>query len=147
MSGLEIRPAREIERFEILAMCRDFHTASGIPLAFDPAYASLSVADFIADPAKLALVLVSDGMLGGILAASVTPSPLSPVLLAQEVIWWIAPALRGRAALPMLRAYDDWARGMGCAAVGVSALNDPRVARLFGRAGFDLIENKFLKVL
>jgi RimJ/RimL family protein N-acetyltransferase len=142
-----VRQARAAERFAVLALARDFHAASGIPLAFDPAHAARTVADHIEDPRKLALVLVVDGVLRGVLAASVALSPLSPVLVAQEVIWWIAPAHRGCSAVRMLRAYETWAGAQGCAGLGVSGLNDPRVARLYGRAGFDLIENKFLKMV
>lgn len=147
MSGLEVRAAREIERFPILSLCRDFHAASGISLPFCAAHASLTVADYIGDPAKLALVMVSDGVVNGILAASAATSPLSPVLVAQEVVWFITPALRGRAWRSMLRAYCAWAKSMGCAGAGASGLNDPRVAGLFGRAGFDLVENKFLRMI
>lgn len=146
MRNFEIRPAQSIERFDVVRLCRDFHTASGIPLAFDPAHTSRAAADFIDDPAKLALVLISDGAVSGLLAASVTPSPLSPVWIAQEVVWYITPALRGRAAIPMLNDYCAWAQEMGCVGVGLSGLNDPRVARLYGRAGFDLVENKFLRM-
>lgn len=142
-----VRPAHSDERFAVLAQCKAFHAASGIPFAFDAAHASLSVADHIDDPRKLALVLEVDGAVCGILAASVAISQLSPVLLAQEAVWWISPAYRGRGWAKMLRAYVEWAVAMGCAAAGVSGLNDPRVARLYGRAGFDLVENKFLKVI
>lgn len=147
MSACNVRLARPDERFAVLALARDFHAASGIPLAFDAAHASCTVADFIEDPNKLVLVLDVDGAVRGVLAASMTLSPLSPALVAQEVIWWIAPAHRGRAALLMLRAYEQWAARKGCACAGVSTLNDPRVARLYERAGFNLIENKFLRMV
>lgn len=142
-----VRPARPDERFEVLALCRDFHAASGIPFPFDPAHASRAAQDHIEDPRKLCLVLEVNGALRGVLAASAAISPLSPVRIAQELVFWVDPAHRGRSPRRMLAAYEDWARAEGCAAIGLSGLNDPRVARFFGAAGFALSENKFLKMV
>lgn len=142
-----VRPARADERFAVLRLCRDFHAASGIPFPFNPAHASRAAQDYIECPGKLCLVLEAQGALRGVLAASVTISPLSPVRLAQELVFWVDPAHRGLAPRRMIAAYEAWARAEGCAAAGLSGLNDPRVARFFGAAGFALSENKFLKML
>lgn len=147
MTGGHARPARPGERFAVLGLARDFHAASGIPFDFDPAHASCVVADYIADPAKLALVWDVGGSPRGILAASAVPSPLAPVMVAQELIFWVDPAHRGRAGLRMVRAFEAWARERGCAVIGLSGLDDPRVSRFFAAAGFTLAENKFLKVV
>jgi len=145
--GHTVRAARPDERFGVLALARDFHAASGIPFAFDPAHASRAAQEHIEAPDKLCLVLEVSGALRGVLAASWAVSPLSPVRLAQELIFWIDPAHRGASARRMLSAYEEWARGQGCAAAGLASLNDPRVARFFGAAGFAPVENKFLKIL
>ncbi|MFW8636714.1 GNAT family N-acetyltransferase [Cribrihabitans pelagius] len=142
-----IRPARWNERFAVLKLARDFHAASGIPFPFDPAHASQTAQSFIEDPDKLCLVLEVSGALRGVLAASWAVSPLAPVRLAQEVIFWLDPQHRGSAARKMLSAYEEWARGQQCDAAGLAALNDPRVSRFFGAAGFKPVENKFLKIL
>lgn len=145
--SVKIRPARPDERFAVLNLARDFHAASGIPFAFNPAHASRAAQDYIEDPRKLCLILEANGAVRGVLAASWAVSPLSPVRIAQELVFWIDPAHRGRHALRMIRAYEDWAKSEGCAAAGLSGLNDPRVARLFSFAGFDPAENKFLKMM
>jgi GNAT superfamily N-acetyltransferase len=143
-----VRPARPDERFAVLALCRDFHAASGIPFAFDPAHASRAAQEYIECPRKLCLALEVHGAVRGILAASWAISPLAPVRLAQELVFWVDPAHRcARSARAMLAAYQDWARAEGCAAAGLSGLNDLRVARFFGASGFALSENKFLKIL
>lgn len=148
MSGrYSVRPARWNERFAVLSLARDFHAASGIPFPFDPAHASQTAQRFIEDPDKLCLVLEVSGALRGVLAASWACSPLAPVRLAEEVIFWLDPQHRGSAARKMLAAYEEWARGQLCDAAGLAALNDPRVARFFGAAGFKPVENKFLKIL
>ena len=147
MSALIVRPARPAERFQVLALARAFHAASGIPFAFDPAHASRSAQDYIESPEKLCLVLEAGGALRGCLAASWSLSLLAPVRIAQELIFWVEPAHRGRAPRQMLAAYEAWGRAESCAAIGLAGLNDPRLARYFGAAGFELIENKFLKML
>ncbi len=148
MSGAGIvRPARPDERFAVLRLCRDFHAASGIPFAFDPAHASLTAQDHIEAPDKLCLILEVSGALRGVLMASKAISPIAPVRLAQELVFWVDPAHRGRAPRRMVASYEAWARAEGCAAAGLSGLNDPRVSRFFGAAGFALTENKFLKML
>ncbi|GAB5431208.1 MAG: hypothetical protein EpisKO_05780 [Epibacterium sp.] len=146
-SSYLLRPARGSERFEVLAMCREFHAASGIPFPFDAAHASRAAQEYIERPDRLCLVLDVDGALRGLLAASVSISPLSPVRVAQELVFWVAPDHRGRAPKMMLAAYGEWARSQGCAAAGLSGLNDGRVARFFRASGYGLSENKFLKVL
>jgi GNAT superfamily N-acetyltransferase len=146
--GSVIKPARPDQRFAVLALCRDFHAASPAPFAFDPVHASQSVQGHIEGVGKLCLVNEVDGAVRGILIASAAISPLAPVLFAQELIFWINPAhRRGRVALSMIRSYEAWARAEGCIGAGLSGLNDPRVSRLYAAAGFDLFENKFLKML
>jgi RimJ/RimL family protein N-acetyltransferase len=142
-----VRPARSDERFAVLSLCRDFHVASGIPFAFDAAHASRAAQDHIEAPRKLCLVLEVDGALRGVLAASVAISPLSPVRIAQELVFWLDPDHRGRAAFEMLQAYEVWALSEGCVALGLSGLNDARVARFFRASGYALSENKFLKMV
>jgi GNAT superfamily N-acetyltransferase len=142
-----VRPARPDERFEVLRLARDFHAASGIPFDFCPAHASRAAQDYIEDPGKLCLALEVSGSLRGVLAASWSISPLAPVKIAQELIFWVDPDHRGRASRRMLVGYEKWARAQGCAAAGLAGLNDPRVARFFGAAGFMSAENKFLKIL
>lgn len=147
MTGVIVRPARPVERFEVLALARAFHAASGIPFAFHAAHASRAAQDYIEDPRKLCLVLEVNGALRGVLAASAAISPLAPVKIAQELIFWVDPAHRGRAPRRMIAAYEEWARAEGCAACGLAGLNDPRVARFFCAAGFAQAENKFLKMV
>ena len=146
MTGATVRPARPDERFAVLALCKRFHAASGIPFAFDPAHASRAVQEHIECPRKLCLILDANGAQRGVLAASASISPLAPVKIAQEIVFWVDPGHRGRAAFKMLDAYEAWARREGCAGAGLSGLNDPRVSRFFRASGYALTENKFLKM-
>lgn len=145
MGASVLRPARPDERFAVVALARDFHKVSGVPFEFCPAHFSRVVQDHIECPRKFCLLLDVDGP-RGVLMASAAMSQISPVKVAQELIFWVDPAHRGRAPLKMVAAYEVWARLEGCAAAGLSGLNDARVSRFFGAAGFALAENKFLKV-
>lgn len=142
-----IRTAKPEDRFGVVSMCREFHKVSGIPFEFNAAHASRAAQEYIEGQDRLCLVLEVDGALCGVLAASITVSPLAPVRLAQELVFWVHPSQRGRFPLRMLQAYEAWARTEGCAAAGLSGLNDVRVSHFFERAGFGLSENKFLKIL
>lgn len=142
-----VRPARADERFAVLGLCARFHAASGIPFAFNPAHASRSAQAFIEGIDRLCLVLEVGGALRGVLAASTSISPLAPVRIAQEVVFWVDPDHRGRSPLRMIAAYEDWARAQGCVAVGLACLDDLRVSRLFEISGFARAENSFLKML
>lgn len=147
MSAAIVRPAIPRERFAVVALARDFHAVAGIPFPFCPAYFSGVAQDHIESPRKLCLILEVGGVASGVLMASTHMMPIAPVRAAQELIFWIAPGARGRSAGLMLAAYEAWAIAEGCAAIGLAGLNDRRVARLFRRAGFDLVENKFLKMV
>lgn len=148
MSGpAVVRPARPDELFAVVALARDFHAASGIPFEFSAPHFSQVAQAHVECPRKLCLILEVNGALRGVLMASATISPIAPVRLAQELVFWVDPAHRGRAPRRMVAAYEAWARAEGCAAAGLSGLNDPRVARFFSAAGFALTENKFLKIL
>lgn len=147
MAKSVIRAAKPGDRFAVVSMCREFHKVSGIPFEFNAAHASRTAQEYIEGPDRLCLVLEVDGALVGVLAASITISPLAPVRLAQELVFWVHPHHRGRSPMRMLQAYEAWARSEGCVAAGLSGLNDVRVSRFFECAGFGLSEHKFLKLL
>mgnify|MGYP006201867671 CR=1 FL=1 len=147
MTGPVIRPAQYDDLFAVVALARDFHAASGVPFAFDPARFSAIASGYITAPACLCLVLEVEGAPKGVLMASASMLPFAPVLAATELIFWVDPAHRGRAPRRMIAAYEDWARDQGCAMIGLSSLNDPRVARFYGAAGFAPCDNNFLKMV
>lgn len=147
MSGL-VRPARPLERFAVVKLARDFHRAASLPYEFCPAHFSATAQDHIEAPRKLALILEVDGALRGALLASWHVCPLYPHRQAQELLFWVDPAHRGRAPRKMVAAYEEWARAEGCAVAALSGLlTDERLARWFQGAGFTLSENKFQKML
>ncbi|WP_370878732.1 GNAT family N-acetyltransferase [Phyllobacterium ifriqiyense] len=99
----------------------------------------------ISNPAMLCLVLDDSGP-QGVLAAQSGTLPLAPVKVASELIWWIEPAYRGRSAVAMLDAYEEWAREQGCVFVNMVGLGaDPLTTRLYERRGYSATERHFMK--
>jgi GNAT superfamily N-acetyltransferase len=141
-----IREALPDDLFAVVALARDFHAAASVPFGFDAAYFSQQAAAMIAVPRCLCLVLEVDGALQGVLLASVAPLPFAPVLTAKEVMFWVSPEHRGRAPRQMVKAYAAWAEEQGCMMIGLSSLNDPRVARFYSSLGFSPCDTNFLKM-
>ncbi len=143
-----IRPAIASDKARVLVMAKAFHEASGVPIPFSAAAASVLFDAAIADCNRLCLVYVRDGMARGVLAAVAAPHHLAPVMLASEIIWWIDPDWRGIAAAEMLCAYENWAIERKCRYAGMVGLGaDPAVSKLYTRRGYQAIERHFLKPL
>jgi GNAT superfamily N-acetyltransferase len=143
-----IRKAIAADKARVLMMAKAFHQASGVPLPFSAAAASVLFDAALADGDRLCLVHESDGIARGVLAAVAAPHHLAPVKVASEIIWWIDPDWRGRAAMKMLAAYEQWAVDRGCQYVGMVGLGaDPAVSTLYARRGYQAVERHFLMPL
>ena len=140
-----IRQATMADKFRVLLLAKNFHEASGLPIPFNPAYASILFDQFIDDPERLCLVLDRNGV-QGVLAAQSGILPIAPVKAATEVIWWIEPDYRGRDAIHMLVAYEAWATDQGCSFVNMVGLgSDPLTAKFYERRGYIAAERHFMK--
>ena len=144
-----VRRAVPADRDRLLMMAKAFHEASGTLLPFSFAAASLMAGRALTDPDKLCLVLSSDGCPAqGVLVAAASEHHFAPVRIATEIMWWIEPAFRGRAALDMLAAYEEWAADQGCDFVHMAGLGaDPAVSALYRRRGYRAAETHFMKPL
>lgn len=142
-----VRKALQADKARCLQLARNFHLASGLPTHFSAPYASLLFDACLTEPDRLCLVLDIDGV-QGVLAAQAGLLPIAPVKAATELIWWIEPSARGRAAIQMLDAYEAWARERGCVFANMVGLgSDPLPARLYERHGYIAAERHFLKPL
>lgn len=142
-----IRAADHSDIPALARMARDFIKASGTGLPFDADYVDGALRQHLATPARLTLVLDVDGP-RGMLCAAAQRSPLAPVAIAEELVFWIDPAHRGRAALAMLKAYSAWAKEMGCeraTMVGLASMKS--VDRFYRLAGFEPLENTYARSL
>lgn len=141
-----IRPAAMADLPALERMLLAFHAESRAPVAvdaYDRSHFGATVSALLVSPRGYVAVLDLDGP-RGVLMAMAAVSPLMPVLVADELMWWVDPASRGRWALAMLRHYEAWARGVGAAVVGVSAY-DERGCALHARRGYAPFERKFGK--
>lgn len=121
---------------------------SGFTFPFDPAYAERLFLSYLSHPRCCALVYEVNRRAEGILLAHAYEHPFGPVWFAQERLWWIDPAHRGRAAFKMLDAYDEWWLAQGCAAGGMAGMGeDPAVRKLYERRGYRVAERNFLKAV
>ncbi len=148
MANPIFRRADAGDRGRLLVMARAFHVASGLPLPFSGPAISILIDACMTAPNRLMLVMDVDGVARGFLAAEAGPHPFAGVTIATELAWWVEPAYRGAAALGMLGAYEEWARGAGCAAIHLAGLGgDPAVSTVYRRRGYRPAETHFLKIL
>lgn len=88
----------------------------------------------------------------GMIAGGVTEALFSHQKVASEVVWWIHPDHRGRgrAAIELLGAFQDWGRRVGAdyvQMVSLPSLGDSRANAIYSRLGYTLKEMSFVKEL
>jgi GNAT superfamily N-acetyltransferase len=152
-----IRPAVASDKTRAITLLEHSRTGAefdlkdgitGFSFAFDPAYAERLFLTHLEWPRALCLVHEVEGTAQGLLMAVAAEHPYCEVWLARETLWWIEPLYRGLAAVKMLDAYEEWARGQGCEFVGMAGMgSDPEVAKLYRRRGYNVAEVHFLKAL
>jgi hypothetical protein len=139
----------------VITLLRQSHGAAGFhrddggfSFAFDPAYAQrLFMAHLIA-PAAICLVLKpsAEDPARGVLMACEAEHPFGAVRMARETVWFIDPLYRGSSAMRMLDQYERWANQRGCQFAGMAGMgDDPDVAKLYRRRGYQAAETHFLK--
>ncbi|HWJ89100.1 MAG TPA: GNAT family N-acetyltransferase [Pelagibacterium sp.] len=144
---MTVRFAEPADRFQIVRLLRDAHSAAASsPVPFSAPHAMALTDRHIAGGDLLALVLGNPAK--GVLLASAQDHPFGGAKYAMETAWWIAPDARGRSAMAMLAAYEEWARDRGCAFCQMAALvSFPQAARLYERRGYSPVETHFMKPL
>ncbi|NGN45187.1 GNAT family N-acetyltransferase [Mesorhizobium sp. CGMCC 1.15528] len=143
-----IRHAVAGDKMRALMMARSFHAAAGMPFAFQAAHASLVFDTCLTDVDRVCIIYDVDCTAQGVLAAQAGAHPFGPFKVATEIMWWIEPAHRGRAALRMIGAYEDWARAQGCAFANLVGLgSEPVTTNLYERCGYAAAERHFMKPL
>lgn len=70
-------------------------------------------------------------------------SPWAETLVADELVWWIDPARRGRWALRMIEDFEAWAGRVGAGVVGLSSTGAD-LGPLYTRRGYLRAETKYL---
>ena len=125
-----IREATSADIPVIVEMARRFHEAREDRFAFNPEDTARFAANLIASP--VGVVLISER---GFISGAVMGAPGNAAnLTAHELFWWA----EDRQGLRLLRAFEEWARDMGCADVVVSfPAGDGVVGRILERGGYE----------
>lgn len=145
---MTVRPAIRDDRLRVVRMLRDAHAAAGLPFEFSAAHAAALLDQHVASQNHLALVLGAPDRAVGVLMASAQPHPFAPILYATETVWWVDPEHRGKGVSDMLKAYEAWARQLGCAFCNMVALEAaPRAGVIYRRQGYSPVETHYLKPL
>lgn len=138
-----VRCATPADMPAAVALLKESHAAAGFTFPFDPVRAAALFNHHLAS----GLVLVAGSPARGLFMAATFDHPFGAGKWAKETVWYIAPDARGRAAIKMLDAYEQWAREQGCAVIGMASLATNDVSRLYERRGYTPAETHFVKAL
>lgn len=139
-----IRPAGLADLPSLRRMAAAFldHADTGLP--HDAAWIDAGLRGALEAPDRVVLVL-DDAR--GMLAGGWALSPLAPVRIAHEIVFWIDPPARSlTAATALIAAFEAWCAAQGCNRVG---LVDPpwrSAAALYARCGYQRAETVWHKV-
>lgn len=141
MKDLEIRSAKFNELDRVVELGRKF-LAEGPYRRYvedNPKTAAKLAIDLNANPQARILVAVVDGEVIGVLAFVIFDHYLSGVKTANEVIWYVLPDHRGRAALELLWAAEREAEKLGAVNMQLTAPSW-YVGEIYQRCGYALVE-------
>ncbi|UXS00840.1 GNAT family N-acetyltransferase [Agrobacterium tumefaciens] len=142
---MDIRFAEASDRDRVVALLRESHSAAKFTYPFQAAYADMLFQQHLAS--DKACVLVVDRPVQGVLMACAFEHPFGAGRIAKETVWFVMPEARGRGAIRMLDAYEEWARSVGCVSVGMASLATNDVSSLYERRGYSAVETHFMKSL
>lgn len=103
----------------------------------------------VMSPAGFARVIEQDGQIIGAMAGQIGPHIFSEALVAWEYGIFVKPEHRGgMAAVRLVKAFEDWAVGMGASLIDIgisTGIHTERTGRLYQRLGFSPVGVLFSK--
>lgn len=148
---VKVRPATEADIPMLVRLGARMHSESPryAPLDYSPEKVAKVMASAIEQGG--AHVAESDGKIIGGIAGFVVEHWFGHDRMASDYAFYIAPEARGgRAALLLVRAFEEWAVSMGVKSIlpGVTTeLDAPGVAAFYNRLGYRTYGSLFLKVV
>lgn len=142
---MDVRFAGQGDRDRVVALLRESHDAAGFTFPFDPARADQLFQQHLSSPN--ACVFVAGSPAQGVLMAVAFEHPFGAGRIAKETVWFVTTMARGRGAVGMLDAYEDWARSAGCVSAGMASLATNDVSKIYERRGYAAAETHFMKPL
>lgn len=144
--GMHIRPATDDDTDTLIALGERFFAFSRfaeiVPFAADGARAALRK---FMDTGVVLVAEAPDGRVAGGIVGVMTQVWFNPCArLAAELAWWVDTEFRGTSAgVKLARAFEQWARDNGAAAVSMSDLvieGETPAGRLFEKLGYRVVE-------
>lgn len=138
---MDIREATINDSVQILEMLLNFAASSPYTNLVDTYRIGQMAGSFILDADKLALICPGQG----ILLAMFMPFAWGKVRTATEMAWWVEPEYRGNGVgQALIEAFQEWAADKECKAITLTSL-DSSVDKLYGRLGYKLCEQTYIK--
>ena len=83
----------------------------------------------------------------GMLAGMSSPFIYGPHYMATELGWWVEPdARKSGAGKELIKAFEEWARRVGCTLITMISLDDT-VSQYYEKNGYVLTERAYMKEL
>lgn len=83
----------------------------------------------------------------GMLAGMTSPFIYGPHYMATELGWWVEPDARNTGAgKELIKAFEEWARRVGCTLITMISLDDT-VSKYYEKNGYQLTEHAYMKEL
>ena len=144
-----IRKAKIADFDAVEAMLHDFHAEKASQFSaelYDRHHFRHVFRGLLSSDRGLVAVIEEDGEVVGCMISAIGETPFAPILVAEEIMWWVKPESRGPESLKMLDVYEAWAAGMGAKIVGLSFFGK-RAPAEYKKRGFSPVEQKFAKAL
>lgn len=149
MRSRMLRLARDEDLPYLLDFARKFHDTSPYKeLNFDQDKVAHTILHLIHNPVGLILVLGDTPV--GCLAAVIEDTLFGNDRMAVEVMFWVELEHRGRNSFELPKAYEFWAKKLGCKVVTLSSLEGENTAildRVYRGMKFAPCEHSYMKVL
>lgn len=144
-----IRQATTDDIEACLVMCRRFYDESGVvEVGYSEDQMRETLAKLIGNP-DACLLLTGKNHLTGMAAAIAYPAYFNGTKVAQELFWWVDPAVRGgMAGIKLLRAIEAWCKTVGAEALTMVCLPiDSPAESVYQRSGYRPSERSYMKRL
>ncbi len=100
--------------------------------------------EFLSNPdakKKIAIIVDEIGVIGGVVNRYIWGTHN----IAYDVMWWVEPSERGKAAgLELFHAFEYWAKSVGCKQIVMVGIED-RTCKFYEKNGYTLQERGYVK--
>lgn len=87
-----------------------------------------------------------EGRVVGMIAGHVFDHPMLDARFVSEAAWWVDPEHRtGRVGIALLKRLEEWAKQVGATHLAMVAPVGTRVGEFYERAGYQAVEQQFVR--